>query len=48
MMAIGCERWVSLEEVWTEGDKGQPLPQSLFSMLLCPRLSSEEKGLKFT
>lgn len=40
----GRERWVSMEEVWSEGDKRQPLSKSLLPVLLRACLPGEEEG----
>ncbi|THU60466.1 hypothetical protein C4D60_Mb07t13050 [Musa balbisiana] len=43
---FGGEGWVSMEEIWSEGHRGQPLPSSLLQMLLCSFLSRQEEGSK--
>ncbi|KAK1317489.1 putative WRKY transcription factor 40 [Acorus calamus] len=44
ILACG-EGWIPMEEIWSESNKRQPLPKSLFQMLICSYLPSQEEAL---
>jgi len=43
-MFLDCERWISVEEIWTKGDQGQPLSKSILQMLFCSKLPGQKEG----
>lgn len=45
MNITDCERWISMEEVRTEGDQGQPIiPSSLLQVLHGSNLPCQKEG----
>lgn len=47
VMMLGSERWLSMEEIWTESYQGQSVAKSLFSLFHGSSLPCQEEGISW-